>query len=137
MRDMAQIITGERGKQDSSQLKGINERILLSQAAPTQKSHVEWNTVSNNGVITNKRLETRRNRLKTRRASYLLRNNAGETLHTIGNRTARSNQAFHLIKNSRSLELDGRNLQDRILFSMQPCCLQVKSNTNRWLFGHK
>src|SRR5579885_2702957 len=137
LRHMPQVITGKRRKQHGREFKGINQGILLSDAAAAQEADVERNTMANDRVVADETLKLPGDGLKTRRTAYFLRSNAGQTLHAIGDRTPGGNKRLHPVKDGRTLKLNGGHLQDCILFNMQTCRLKVEGDADRWLFTHK
>ena len=130
------VVAGQGRQEYGRQLKCIDKRIGAYQATAAQKAHIEGNTMTNNRIITNEKLQVPGNGFKMRSTYQLLRCYTGETLHAIGNRTPRSNECLHRIEYGVPLELDGRNLKNRVLFCMQPCCFQVKCYPNRRLLRH-
>src|SRR5579883_2539430 len=134
---MPQVVAAKRGKQHGREFKSINQGILLGNAAAAQEAPIERNAMANNRVVADETLKLPGNSLKARRSAYLLRSNARQTLHAIGDRTPGGNKRLHPVKDGRTLKLNGGHLQDCILFNMQTCRLKVEGDADRWLFTHK
>src|SRR5947209_13392721 len=89
-----------------------------------------------NGPVAKKALKFLGNCVKVGRTSQVFWFNAGQTLHTIGNRAPGSNKGLKRVEDRLSLKLHCCDLKDGVLFRMQSGGLYIKGYANGWSFRH-
>ena len=127
--DSGEGVAGKVGQQRGGQLVGVNQRIAAGEAGAAQEGGVEWHAVADERQIAEEGAQRGNDLGQRRGAAHARGSDARQALDAVGNGDAGRDERLEGVHRLVAGELDGADLHDGVLFSVQAGGLQIEGDT--------
>ncbi len=122
-------VVARRGRQhDGGQVVGVDRLLVVEQALLLQKTKVEVDVVSQDGVVADEALQLREHLSEARGSGQHVVGDAGELGDERGEGATGVDQCLKLIFDTLAGEADGADFDDAVTLGVEASGLQVKRN---------